>query len=136
MNKRTARVVLSAAVIVGAACVFMYFTAAKEAEYYKHVDEVMANPADWYGKNVQLHGFVDGVPLHRPNSLDYKFKVKSGAYVVEATYTGLIPDTFKEGAEIVARGRLSPEGFRVEDNGITAKCPSRYESAKTGTDNK
>jgi len=135
MNRKTARVVLSAAVIIGAACVFMYFTAAKEAEYYKHVDEVMAAPAQWYGKSLSLHGFVDGVPLHRPNSLDYRFKVKSGAYVVDATYTGLIPDTFKEGSEIVARGRLSADGFHADN--ITAKCPSRYESAKTGTeDNK
>jgi cytochrome c-type biogenesis protein CcmE len=129
---RTVRVVSSALVIIGAACVFMYFATAKEAEYYKHVDEVMADPAQWYGKNLSLHGFVDGVPLHRPNSLDYKFKVKSGSFVVDATYTGLIPDTFKEGSEIVARGQLAADGFHADN--ITAKCPSRYESAKTGTD--
>jgi len=96
---------------------------------------VMVDPAQWYGKNMSLHGFVDGVPLHRPNSLDYKFKVKTGSYVVDATYTGLIPDTFKEGSEIVASGQLAVDGFHA--NNITAKCPSRYESAKTGAeDNK
>ena len=42
----------------------LYTTMAEGTEYYKHVDEVMAQPDQWYGKKLQLHGFVV------PNSID------------------------------------------------------------------
>jgi cytochrome c-type biogenesis protein CcmE len=47
--------------------------------------------------------------------------------VVDATYTGIVPDTFKDASEVVIKGRLSPAGFAVDPNGIMAKCPSKYE---------
>ena len=31
---------------------------AKARSTYKHVDEVMANPQEWQGKRLQLHGYV------------------------------------------------------------------------------
>jgi cytochrome c-type biogenesis protein CcmE len=46
---------------------------------------------------------------------------------VQASYAGIVPDTFKDGAEVVVRGRLGPEGIQVIPNGVMAKCPSKYE---------
>jgi cytochrome c-type biogenesis protein CcmE len=130
MSKKTTRAVISAAVLVGAVTMVLYTTVSSGAQYYKHVDEVMVNPAEWYGKNMQLHGFVVEKSIEqRPNTMDYRFKLRSGDYQVTATYTGFVPDTFKDGAEVVATGRLSPEGFQVVPNGVTAKCPSKYEAA-------
>ena len=102
-------------------------------EYYKHVDEVMTQPADWYGKKLQLHGYVvpDSI-LKRKSSLEYKFQVQSNGHTVNATYTGVVPDTFKGEAEVVLKGTLAPDGlFTVSPNGVMAKCPSKYE-AKPG----
>jgi hypothetical protein len=31
---------------------------------------------------------------------------------------------------VVLKGQLTPGGFHVEKDGITAKCPSKYEAAK------
>ena len=108
----------------------LYTTLAEGTEYYKHVDEVMVSPAEWYGKNMQLHGFVvDKSIEQRPNTMDYRFKLRSGDHQVVMTYTGIVPDTFKDGAEVVATGRLGPDGFQVVKDGITAKCPSKYEAA-------
>jgi cytochrome c-type biogenesis protein CcmE len=96
-------------------------------EYYKHVDEVMTNPPAWQGKRLQLHGFiVDGSLMQRPNTLDYKFRVQSNGKVIAARYTGVVPDTFKDGAEVVLKGRLGPDGFTVDKDGVMAKCPSKY----------
>ena len=108
----------------------MYTTVSSGAQYYKHVDEVMGTPEQWYGKNMQLHGFVvDKSIQQRPNTMDYRFKIRTGDYSVLATYTGMVPDTFKDGAEVVLTGRLGPQGFQVDPNGVTAKCPSKYEAA-------
>ncbi len=110
----------------------LYTTMAEGTEYYKHVDEVMVQPDVWYGKRLQLHGFV--VPnsiMKRKNSLDYQFQVQTNGHIVNASYTGVVPDTFKSDAEVVLKGSLSKEGFHVLPNGVMAKCPSKYE-AKPG----
>ena len=110
----------------------LYMTMAEGTEYYKHVDEVMTQPDQWYGKKLQLHGFV--VPnsiARKPNTLEHWFQVQSNGQIVSATYTGVVPDTFKSDSEVVLKGILSSEGFSVQPNGVMAKCPSKYE-AKPG----
>jgi cytochrome c-type biogenesis protein CcmE len=106
----------------------LYSTLAEGTEYYKHVDEVMVQPTDWYGKKLQLHGYV--VPQSvfvNQRTLEYKFKVQSNGKIVDARYTGVVPDTFKDDAEVVLKGTLAHDGFTVERNGVMAKCPSKYE---------
>ena len=53
--------------------------------------------------------------------------------MIDATYKGVVPDTFKdrrgEEAEVVLKGELGAHGFAVEANGIMAKCPSKYDAA-------
>lgn len=104
----------------------LYSTMGEATEYYKHVDEVMASPEQWYGKKLQLHGFAKQV-TRKPSSLEYRFHVESNGQIVQATYKGVVPDTFKDDAEVVLKGTLSPEGFSVAPNGVMAKCPSKYE---------
>ena len=112
----------------------LWSTLREGTEYYKHVDEVMANPAAWHDKNLQLHGFVvDKSILRRPDSLDYRFEIQNKGQVVQASYTGVVPDTFKSGSEVVLKGRLGPHGFEVAPNGVMAKCPSKYEAQTPGT---
>ena len=130
MPKKAIRAVISAAVLLTALTAVLYTTVSDGAQYYRHVNEVMDHPEQWYGKNMQLHGFVvDKSIQQRPNTLDYRFKIRSGDYSVVATYTGVVPDTFKDGAEVVLTGRLGPQGFSVDPYGVTAKCPSKYEAA-------
>lgn len=112
--------------IIGLALVgLMYSTLSEGTEYYKHVDEVMKDPTAWQGKRLQLHGFVADL-RQRPDSLEYKFQVENNGKVITAHYTGVVPDTFKNGAEVVLKGRLDGDGFNVEPNGVMAKCPSKY----------
>jgi cytochrome c-type biogenesis protein CcmE len=132
LPKAVAKIGLTVVVLVGALCGLLFATLREGTEYYKHVEEVMTQPAEWYGKRLQLHGFVvnDSI-LRRPDTLDYRFQIESKGQVVLASYTGVVPDTFKSGSEVVLKGRLGPDGFKVEPDGVMAKCPSKYE-AKTG----
>lgn len=128
MSKKAVRILATVLVLGGAFGTLLVTSLRESTQYYKHVDEVMPQAADWYGKSLQLHGFVeDGSIMKRPNTLDYQFKVKNGDSIVLASYTGVVPDTFKDGAEVVLKGRLHPSGFEVEPNGVMAKCPSKYE---------
>jgi len=131
MTHRYVKIGVTSVVLVLAFAGLLWSTLRDGTEYYKHVDEVMTNPQEWEGKRLQLHGFVvPGSILRRPDTLDYKFKVHNKGSVVEASYTGIVPDTFKDEAEVVLKGRLSPDGFHTAANGVMAKCPSKYEAAK------
>jgi len=101
-------------------------------EYFKYVDEVLPQRQVWEGKPLQLKGYVvPGSILRKRDSLDYRFQVQNKGAVIPASYTGIVPDTFKDEAEVVLKGTLTPHGFVVEPNGVMAKCPSKYE-AKPG----
>lgn len=128
MKNKAVKLGLTGLVLATAFAGLMYSTMIEGAEYYKHVDEVMAQPADWYGKKLQLHGFVvpDSVMVNR-RTLEYRFKIQSKGKIVDARYTGVVPDTFKDEAEVVVKGTLDASGFTVAPNGVMAKCPSKYE---------
>jgi len=128
MKHKAVKFGLTGVVLALAFTGLMYSTLAEGTEYYKHVDEVMGQPADWYGKKLQLHGYV--VPQSvfvNQRTLEYKFQVQSNGKMVDARYTGVVPDTFKDDAEVVLKGTLAHDGFTVERNGVMAKCPSKYE---------
>ena len=134
MSHRYIKIGVTAAVLLFAFGALLTSSLREGTEYYKHVDEVLASPQDWAGKNLQVHGFVvAGSILRRPASLDYKFKVQNKGAVVDATYTGIVPDTFKDDSEVVIKGRLNGTTFHVERDGVMAKCPSKYEAAKKST---
>lgn len=129
MNAKSLKIAATSAALVLALSGLMYTTLSEGTEYYKHVDEVMVDPAAWQGKKLQLHGFVVEKSIERKrNSLDYRFRVESNGHVVQATYSGIVPDTFKDGSEVVLQGELGPHGFSVAPDGVMAKCPSKYEA--------
>jgi cytochrome c-type biogenesis protein CcmE len=130
MTPKTIKIAVSAAVLVAALSGLMYTSLSEGTEYYKHVDEVMADPGAWHGKRLQLHGFVvEKSILQRPNTLDYAFQVQNNGKTVPVRYSGVMPDTFKGGSEVVLKGHLDPQGYmQVERDGVMAKCPSKYEA--------
>ncbi len=131
MRSRILKIGLTTLVLSLAFGGLLYSSLSEDTQYYKHVDEVMAAPADWYGKRLQVHGHASDI-RRRPDSLDYRFEIAHNGQVVTANYTGIVPDTFKDGSEVVVKGTLTPEGFHVEPGGVMAKCPSKYEPGTPG----
>lgn len=132
MSHKTAKIGITSLILALAFGGLLWTTLSEGTEYYKHVDEVMVEPDAWYGKKLQLHGHVvDGSIMRRPDTLDYRFQIHYNGQVVNASYRGIVPDTFKDGSEVVVKGTLAPGGFTVEPNGVMAKCPSKYEAQQT-----
>jgi cytochrome c-type biogenesis protein CcmE len=125
------------AVLVLAFVGLLWSTLQDGTEYFKYVDEVLPQRQVWENKPLQLKGYVvPGSILRKRDSLEYRFKVQNNPArasqsggVVEASYTGIVPDTFKDEAEVVLQGQLTASGFQVKPNGVVAKCPSKYEAA-------
>ncbi len=124
--------VITLAVIVGGIGYLFYSSAGEAFEYYKHVDEVMSEPAKWEGKHLQLHGFVVPESIKRRmdtehQQIEYKFHAINCGSEVEVRYAGTVPDTFKDRAEVVVKGKLVSGSFQASE--ISAKCPSKYNTA-------
>ncbi|MSO83778.1 MAG: cytochrome c maturation protein CcmE [Acidobacteria bacterium] len=128
MSHKAAKIGFTSLVLALAFGALLYSTLGESAQYYKHVDEVMVQPDVWYGKPLQIHGYAKNIGRKR-DSLEYRFEMHNKGQIVRASYTGIVPDTFKNDSEVVLEGTLSSDGFHA--TGMTAKCPSKYE-AKAG----
>src|SRR5258708_28065371 len=137
MTHRYIKIGLTAFVLVGAFATMLWSTLREGAEYYKNVDEVMVNEQVLHDKQLQMHGYV--VPnsiLVKKSTLEYKFRVQNNPArapqaggVIDVTYKGILPDTFKDGAEVVLKGKLTPARFHTRPHGGLAQGPSKYEAA-------
>ncbi len=129
MSHKAAKIGLTGLVLTVAFGALLYSTLGESAQYYKYVNEVMAQPEPWYGKPLQVHGYARDIRRKR-DSLEYSFEIHREGHVMRATYTGIVPDTFQNDSEVVLQGTLSPDGFHA--TGMTAKCPSKYEPQAGG----
>jgi len=130
-RSRVGRVVLTGVVLATAFGVLLYSSLGESLQYYKYVDEVMAEPAAWHGKNMQVHGTVVPDSIGRKdNTLEWRFDLQRNGKVLRAYYTGIVPDTFKADSEVVLTGTLDDNGFHARE--MTAKCPSKYDAAPAG----
>jgi cytochrome c-type biogenesis protein CcmE len=137
MAHRYIKIGITGLVLASAFGFLMWTTLRNGTEYFKHVDEVVAERQAWEGKALQLHGYViPGSILRNDNTLEWRFKVQNNPIrasepgnVINVTYSGIVPDTFKGEAEVVLHGKLTAEGFHTDPNGVIAKCPSKYEAA-------
>jgi cytochrome c-type biogenesis protein CcmE len=128
MSHKAAKIGVTSIVLVAAFGMLLYSTLGESMQYYKYVDEVMAQPAAWEGKKLQVHGNVVPKSIGRKrDSREYVFDLQRNGKVIRAYYNGIVPDTFKDDAEVVLTGHLTPNGFMATD--MTAKCPSKYEAA-------
>ena len=130
MSSKGLKVVLTTVVLSVAFVGLLWTTMQEGTQYYMEVEEVVADPVEWNGKALQVHGYAANV-MRRPKSLDYRFEITDSVdnhtHAVTAVYSGIVPDTFDNHAEVVATGYLDGDTLYIEPDGIMAKCPSKYE---------
>ena len=127
---RLLKFLLTAGALSAAFAGLVWTTMQDGTRFYMEVEEVLADPQAREGRVLQVHGYAANV-LRHPKSLDWRFEITDSvehrAHAIQATYSGIVPDTFDNHAEVVATGRLDGDTFHVDRDGIMAKCPSKYE---------
>ncbi len=93
--------------------------------YFFSPTEVAAGKAP-SGHNFRLGGMVvKGSVKRNPGSLTVNFLVTDFDHTVPVRYTGVLPDLFREGSGVVARGKLDASGrFMAEE--VLAKHDENY----------
>jgi cytochrome c-type biogenesis protein CcmE len=139
---QTVKIVASIVLIGGAATYLLADTLFADDEaltYFHPVDAVLYQKAELTGKKIRMGGHVEkGSIFQKKGSLNYQFSVKPvlgmikhpelAQSTVTVRYDGVVPDTFKDDAEVIVTGTLGSDGvFQATD--LLAKCPSKYEAA-------
>lgn len=78
------------------------------------------------GRSIRVGGMVvDDSVVREPGSLKVQFTLTDYAHEVPVQYEGLLPDLFREGQGIIARGTLSENGAFVAEE-VLAKHDESY----------
>jgi cytochrome c-type biogenesis protein CcmE len=96
--------------------------------YYKTIAELNAMGDRAQHEQIRVGGDVEPGSIVRSAS-GVTFTLKQDARELKVVYTGIdpLPDTFKDGSQALAAGRLGQDGvFRAAQ--IQAKCASKYEA--------
>jgi cytochrome c-type biogenesis protein CcmE len=122
-RKRKIRLVvaLSAAVLLAAGLVYTSFSASSDARTPSEL-------AGAEGGNYELTGMVaDGSVEHRGSQLDFVIADRDDpSATIPVTYTGQIPDPFREGREVIVSGTVKDGTFVAEKDSLITKCPSKF----------
>ncbi len=128
-RKRKIRLVvaLSAAVLLAAGLVYTSFSASSEAKEPSQL--VNANPNQTY----QLTGdVVPGSIHHSGDQLDFRISDRDGSHPIPVSYTGTVPDPFRDGREVIVTGKLQDGTFMGERDSLITKCPSKFTTTTPG----
>lgn len=74
---------------------------------------------------IRIGGMVEEGTLKHSGPATISFNVTDFAKTVTVTYTGILPDLFREGQGVVAEGKLQPDGTFVADT-VLAKHDEKY----------
>lgn len=100
--------------------------------YYKTIAEVRQMGQQGLEKRLRVGGDVAANSIVRQGR-EVRFVLAQDKLRLNVVYDGIdpLPDTFKDGAQALADGKLGTDGvFRATK--IEAKCASKYEAKPTG----
>jgi cytochrome c-type biogenesis protein CcmE len=129
-RKRMVRlaVALSTAVVLASALIYTSFSAASPALSPTQLVR-QAQP----GRSYQVTGKVVAGSVHRSGEvLSFSVEDRVGGTTIPLTYTGTVPDPFREGREVIVTVQKQGGGFVGERNSLITKCPSKYKTAPAG----
>ncbi|KPK39230.1 MAG: cytochrome C biogenesis protein CcmE [Gammaproteobacteria bacterium SG8_47] len=125
--KRKKRIALVSFLLFGIAVsvTLVLLTLNENINLFYSPTQVNANEAP-RGHSFRLGGLVEPGSIQRANdSLTVRFAVTDTAQSVPVTYTGILPDLFRESQGIVAQGKLGEDGVFVADQ-VLAKHDENY----------
>jgi cytochrome c-type biogenesis protein CcmE len=123
-RKRKVRLVvaLGAAVCLAAALIYTSFSASTEASKPSEVKP---------GRSYELTGKVVKDSVRRDgDELRFRVRDRDGTASVPVLYTGVVPDPFREGREVIVSGELERGTFVAERDSLVTKCPSKFTKEK------
>jgi cytochrome c-type biogenesis protein CcmE len=114
--------------ILAAVIYLVYANTQANAVYYMTVNE-LKSCTTCTAQSVRVAGVVQPGSIVRDDQKELiRFVIAAGGQALPVTYTGVVPDIFRPGIEVVVEGHYSGQGpFQAQT--LLAKCPSKFQSA-------
>lgn len=119
-RKRKIRLVslLAVALLLATALVYTSFSASTEASKPSEIRP---------GQAYELTGKVVADSVSRAgDELRFRIRDRDGTESVPVVYSGVVPDPFREGREVIVEGELRQGTFVAERDSLVTKCPSKF----------
>ena len=127
MNKRArTRLIVVTVIILAIVGGLIYYSSRGGTLAYKTPTEVQAQAATLEGKGIRMTGEVATGTIVRDTD-GLKFDVTDRKSSVPVLFTGTVPDTFKEGLQVIVDGTYGADG-RVASKSMVTKCPTKFQA--------
>lgn len=123
LKQKRLALVLGGLVILSVATALVLTALKDNLAFFFTPSQIKANEAP-INRTFRIGGMVETGSVKR-EGVNVSFKVTDTAQVVNVTYTGILPDLFREGKGVVAQGKLDADGvFRAKE--VLAKHDENY----------
>ncbi len=110
---------------VGVAVGLTLYALKQNINLFYSPSQIVAGEAP-FNRSIRVGGLVaPGSVQREPNGLRVVFTLTDTAQQIQVRYTGILPDLFREGQGIIARGRLV-DGGMVQADEVLAKHDENY----------
>ena len=119
---------IAGAAILGAVCYLVFANTQATAVYYLTVSE-LKHCTTCTTQAVRVAGVVEAGSIVRNDAKQLiTFVIDDGKQTLPVTYSGIVPDIFRPGIQVVVEGHYSGQGaFQAQT--LLAKCPSKFQAA-------
>ncbi len=127
-RKRKVRlaVLLSAALLLASALIYTSFSASTQAT----TPSKIRSGAE-AGRSYELTGkVVHGSVERNGDDLRFEIRDREGRTAVPVAYSGVVPDPFRDGREVIVTGQMRGGTFAAEPDSLVTKCPSKFTEEK------
>ena len=124
-RKRRIRLVVALSAAVLLACALVYTSLLSSSESVSPSDLVAAKAST--DASYTLTGkVVDGSIRTTDGGVDFRVRDREGSTSVPVSYSGAIPDPFRDGREVIITVRKEGATFVGERDSLVTKCPSKF----------
>ncbi|OBQ71186.1 cytochrome c maturation protein CcmE [Mesorhizobium erdmanii] len=117
-------VIVAGLAFLGASTGLTFYALGQKASYFYMPADLASAPVQ-PGQRIRLGGLVERGTVVRGEGATVAFSVTDEQKSVKVTYTGILPDLFREGQGVITEGTFSTGGVFVVDS-VLAKHDERY----------
>ncbi|MER8426218.1 cytochrome c maturation protein CcmE [Mesorhizobium sp. M1403] len=117
-------VIAAGLAFLGIATGLTFYALGQKASYF-YMPADLATASLQPGQRIRLGGLVEKGTVERSQGATVAFSVTDNQKDVKVTYTGILPDLFREGQGVITEGSFGPDGIFVADS-VLAKHDETY----------
>jgi cytochrome c-type biogenesis protein CcmE len=131
--KARGKFIIGSAVIVVTLLALAYVGYTQSKTYYHTISELSTLHGSALHQRMRVSGDVmAGSIEHAEGRINFVLEENGKQLPVSYVGSDPLPDTFKDGAQALVEGRLTPQGKFVAEQ-VQAKCASKYQAAPVGS---